>query len=288
MTLAPIQLFPFVPAMPEVPRLSQRLMGQKFPGRIIRDAAIETEMSPIAVLLSEEGMDFERSIVRSSSEQMHFDLTFTRKDTEQLTASGYLNRSSRTLDLKLDYSFQSEDRTQQPPAVRSFQVQIRLSVSEVRSKVFAPFVKKEDILSMVRQFLTNLHSLTNTGRFSPTGSVLSADDLLELAHVDHGRQARNLENLIDLVVLLARLKELLEGDRPDVVLQADRNESKGPAVSLEHQRFQSLEISIREIPDNVDPDSDTNAESNAVSAEELPTDPVPQSEEISPTPAALL
>ncbi len=274
--------------MPEVPLLNSRLTGQKFPGRPNPDAAIEAEMSPIALLLSEEGLDFERSMVRSSSEQMHFDLTFTRKDTEQLSATGYLNRSSRTLDLKLDYSYQTEDRTRQPPVVRSFNLQIRLSVSEVRSKVYAPFVQKEDILAMVRRLLTNLHSLTQTGRVSPAGAVLGEADLLELAHMDHGRTARTLENLIDLVVLMARLKELLEGDRPDVVLIADHSAGKRGTVTSEYQRFQFLEISIREIPGKVDPESEVKAESNAVSAEELPTDPVPQPDEISPTPAALL
>ena len=287
MTLAPIQSFPIVPAMPEMPLVNPRLMGQKFPSRPNRNGAIEAEMSPIAVLLSEEGMDFERSMVRSTSEQMHFDMTFTRKETEQLSAAGYLNRSSRTLDLNLDYSYQTEDRTQQPPVVRSFHVQIRISVAEVRSKVIAPFVKKEDILSMVRRFLTNLQAMANHSRVTLSGTALSEEDLRELAQIDNGRLARSLENLIELVVLMARLTELLEGNRPDVVLQADRSESKGVAVTSEHQRFQSLEISVREIPGKADPDPEKNADSNPVSGEELPTDPVPQPEEINPKQAVL-
>lgn len=251
------------------------------------DAAIEAEVSPIAVLLSEEGLDFNRSTVSSSVEHLSFNLTFSNKQTEKLTAQGRFDRITRDLDLQLQYTFNGVDTNSHPPVKKSFTVQIRISMTEVRSKAFSPFVKKEDILSMVRRVLGELQAVAGRSGATFTGATFKLEDLEALYKVDNGKLARALEELINLIMLMARLKELNDGDKPDVVLRPGRNEVSGAKVTEEYEKISSLQISVQEIPGTPDPEPETNAEAQKATAEELPGGTFLQPEGISPVPAAL-
>jgi len=283
MTLAPIQSFPLVPALPETPLVKPIIPG----GKNRSDAAIEAEVSPIAVLLSEEGLEFNRSTVSSSVEHLSFNLTFSNKQSEKLTAQGRFDRITRELDLQLQYTFHGVDKNSHPPVKKSFTVQLRISMTEVRSKAFSPFVKKEDILSMVRRVLGELQAVAGRGGATFTGATFKSEDLAALYNVDNGKLARALEELIHLIMLMARLKELIDSDNADVVLRPDYNEVSGAEVTEDREKISSLQISVQEIPGTPDPEPETNAEAQTATADELPGGAFLQPEGISPVPAAL-
>lgn len=285
MTLAPIQSFPLVPALPETPLVKPIIPGSKNRS----DAAIEAEVSPIAVLLSEEGLEFNRSTVSSSVEHLSFNLTFSNKQSEKLTAQGRFDRITRDLDLQLQYTFHGVDKNSRPPVRKSFTVQIRISMTEVRNKAFSPFVKKEDILSMVRRVLGELQAVTGRAGATFTGATFKSKDLEALYNVDNGKLARALEELIHLIMLMARLKELNDSDNADVVLRPGYNEVSvsGAEVTEDREKISSLQISVQEIPGTPDPEPETNAEAQTATADELPGGAFLQPEGISPVPAAL-
>ena len=250
-------------------------------------SSIAADVSPIAVLLSEEGLDFDHSSVVTVEETTRFQLNFSHTNFEHLSASGRYNRSSKSLNLQLDYVYRSTDQTQVPPVSRSFEVQVRLSVSEVRSRAFSPFIEKEDILAMVRRFLGDLANVASQEGASLGGVEFNQEDINEIYMLDNGRLARSLENLIHLLMLFARLKEILDGDREGEILAPVRGESDRVQVTEGIENITSLKISVREILGKTDPGPENGAEAALASNKELPGGDFAQPEGPSPVPATL-
>jgi len=236
-TPSPIQIIVSnLPALEPVATRPVRPAGNRG-GKASKSPAIEASVSALAVLLAEEGLEFNRSSVSSTAEHLKFKLYFAHQESEKLMTDGNYSRSSRTPDLNLQYVYRATDNDSHPPARRSFEVQIHLTASEVRSKTFSPFTAKENIMSPVHRLLGDLQALAQGVDVSLGRVELRQEDLAELYTQDRGRLARSLENLIQLIMLMARLKEILEGDQPDLAPEPAREETAGKHASGQQEKL---------------------------------------------------
>jgi hypothetical protein len=214
------------------------------------------------VLLSEEGLDFSASAVEKVATGMDLNLEFSPSSVERLTASGYYLEESETMHLAWHVRYQREEIVNGRAEVRTYEADLRVNVTQVSRKTVSAYVQKEDIMSLVRRLMEGIHEIAADDSKALGGVVLDYSDFREIFAIDNGRLAHDLMALIELTIMLARLRQILEGDMEEVVLAPQREETRGLVVTESNMRVESFQLEIR----------DVTAELSTASAE-LPTVP---------------
>ena len=240
-----------------------------------REGAVSTDLSPWAVLLSEEGLDFSASSVETLSGNMDFNLEFTSGSVERLSVSGYYSEETETLELLWHFIFQKEVTVEGHTELRTFEAELQVSVSQVDRKTVTPYVRQEDILSLVRRLIRDIEETVADENKILGGVVLDYKDFRELFALDNGQLVHDLMALIELTVVLARLRQKLEGDEEVVVLAPEREESRGVTVTETSMSMESFHLEVRGV----------TTPTTAAEAGELPAFMIPGDEE-GPEPAA--
>ncbi len=245
--ITPVQNPQWSPALqgPEVPR---KPSGERMPSPTAsREGAVSADLSPWAILLSEEGLDFSASSVETLSGSMDFNLEFTSSSVERLSVSGYYSKETETLNLSLLFTFQKEMTVEGHTELRTFKADLQISVSQVNRKTVTPYVRKEDIMSLVRRLLRDIEETASGENKVLGGVILDYKDFRELFALDNGKLAHDLMALIELTVILARLRQRLEGDEEVVVLTPERKETRGVSVTETGMRMESFHLEVREV-----------------------------------------
>ncbi len=260
---------------PEVPR---KLSRERVPSPAASpEGAVSADLSPWAVLLSEEGLDFSASSVETLSGSMDFNLEFTSSSVERLSVSGYYSEETESLNLSWHLTFQKEVTVEGRTELRTFEADLQVSVSQVDRKTVTPYVRQEDIMSLVRRLLRDIEETASDENKVLGSVVLDYKDFREIFALDNGKLAHNLMALIELTVILARLRQRLVGDEEVVVLTPERKETRGVSVTETDMRMESFHLEIRDV---------TSTLSAAENTSELPASTT-TGEEVSPEPAAL-
>ena len=172
------------------------------------------DISPLAVYLVESGFDAHVSRVERVLERREFQLKVASSATEKLTASGYYSERTRSLDLAYRYTVQQEVAVDGVVRVRTFEVELNISISQVSRRTASPFMPEDDILSLARGLMKDISRIMTGDGSDLRKLVLSHRDLMDLQGRKHGGLVDRLMQLINLTIMLARLKHLLESDEP--------------------------------------------------------------------------
>ncbi|UCD37319.1 MAG: hypothetical protein JSW54_10860 [Fidelibacterota bacterium] len=211
------------------------------------DLDVATDLSPLAVKLSEEGLDFSSSVVDALSARMDFNLEFTSGSIERLSASGYYSEETQSLSVSWHLIYQKEVTTAGGKELRTFEADLQVSASQVSRMEVSAYVHKEDIMSLVRRLLEDLHEIITDEDKALGGVILEYADFRELFALDHGKLAHDVMALINLTIMLARLKQVLDGDEEVVVLKPKRVETRGLAITKTDMRVESFKLEIRDV-----------------------------------------
>jgi hypothetical protein len=216
-----------------------------------RDAGpdVSADLSPLAVRLSEEGLDFSSSAVEKVTLGMDFNLEFSSSSVERLSASGYYLEESETMHLAWQVRYQREEIVDGRAELRTYEANLRASVTQVSRTTVSSYVQKEDIMSLVRRLMEDIHKIAADDSKALGGVVLDYSDFREIFAIDNGRLAHDLMALIELTIMLARLRQMLEGDSDaeDVILAPQREETKGTVVTQSSMRVESFQLEIRDV-----------------------------------------
>ncbi len=132
-------------------------------------------------------------------------------------------------------------------------------------------------MSLVRRLLRDIEETAADENKILGGVVLDYKDFRELFALDNGKLIHDLMALIELTVILARLRQKLEGNEEVVILAPEREETRGITVTETSMRMESFHLEIRAV---------TSTLSAAENTSELPASTT-TGEEVSPEPAAL-
>jgi hypothetical protein len=240
---------------------------------------ISADISPIALLLSEEGLDFESSSIDRDSAATHFNLEFTSHSMERVTASGYYSEETKSLDITWHVTYQREVEVDGSTQQRTYEAEIRVHLSKVETVDVSTYVQKEDILSLVRRLLQGLNEIIADEDKVLGGVVLNFADIQELFAIDDGRLAHDLMALIELTIMLSRLRHMLEGDEDVVFLAPERGETRGVNVHEVESVVESFQLEIRDVTAEL---STTAVESDSA---EMPSGETGQEVRTAPDPA---
>ena len=208
---------------------------------------ISADISPIALLLSEEGLDFESSSIARDSSTTYFNLEFSSHSMERVSASGYYSEETRSLDITWRVTFQREVEVDGSTQQRTYEAEIRVHLSKAETTDVSAYVQKEDILSLVRRLLQNLNEIIADEDKALGGVVLDFADIQELFAIDDGRLVHDLMALIELTIMLSRLRHMLEGDEEVVFLAPEREETRGVIVHEVESVVESFRLEIRDV-----------------------------------------
>ncbi|MFC1746919.1 hypothetical protein ACFLZR_01125 [Candidatus Neomarinimicrobiota bacterium] len=208
---------------------------------------VHAELSPAARQLAAAGVDVTNSRTVITGEKATFQLSFTARSTERLTAEGNYRAEEGTLSLSYTYRFQQVVVENGQERARSFEVRLNLQVDHISETKAEPTHEQEDILALVRRLLEDISRLVADDEHDLGGVILNREDLLDLMSIDDGRIAKKLEALIQMTVALARLRAQLKGDRELVVLWPQRKEEEGIRVESFTRDLTQFELSIHEV-----------------------------------------
>lgn len=278
MIITPVQNNPWQPLVPlsKLPtRPPARSMKGSAPTNETQD--VSADLSPIALLLSEEGLDFESSSITKDAVNTHFNLEFTSHSTEHLSASGYYSEESKTLDLTWHMTFQREVEINGSTQTRTYEAELRVHLSKASTNKVSSYVQKEDILSMVRRLLQNLNEIIADEDQALGGVLLEFADIHELFAIDDGRLAHDLMALIELTIMLSRLRHMLEGDEELVFLAPERGETRGVTAHEVESVVESFQLEIRDVTAEL---STTAVPSESAATQPLESEESPASPEL--------
>jgi len=240
-----LQRIPVLQGMEASPHL---LSPEKMPPPAAdREDAVFADLSPGAVLLSEEGLDFSASSVETLSRSMDFNLEFTSSSVERLSVSGYYSEETESLSLSWHFTFQKEVAVDGRTELRTFEADLQVNVSQMNRKTVTPYVRQEDIMSLVRRLLRDIEETVADEEKILGGVVLDYMDFRELFALDNGKLVHDLMALIELTVILARLRQKLEGDEELVILAPELEETRGITVTETSMSVDSFHLEVREI-----------------------------------------
>ena len=203
------------------------------------------DLSPWAVLLSEEGLDFSASSVVTQSESMDFTLEFTSSSVERLSVSGYYSEETGSLNLSWRFTFQQEVSVEGGTELRTFEADIQINISQVNRNTVTPYVRKEDIMSLLRRLFRDIEKIAADENKTLGGVILDYKDFREIFALDNGKLAHDLMALIELTVILARLRQILDSKKEVVVLAPEREETRGVTVTETSMSMESFHLEVR-------------------------------------------
>lgn len=223
----PINIIQWNPGLPALVDVGARpSQGRELKSPTPTEPSVSADIAPRALLLSEEGLDFDRSRAFGDKAEVYFDLHFRSTHAETLTANGYYSEETRSLEINWKFAFERQQEVDGVITTRHYKADLSISITKIQSRVVSPFVEKDDIISLVRQLLRDVRGVVGEEDRSGGKYTLTNDELLALLMKDDGRLAKKVEALIQLTVMLARLKQQAAGDQVFVIATP-----KGTAIS---------------------------------------------------------
>ncbi len=237
-----------------------------------RQEDVSTDLSPGAIFLSGEGLNLSTSTAELTELSMSFGLEFTSSSVEHLSVAGYYSEETDSLNLSWHFTFQKEVKVGDHTKLRTFEADLSVSISQVDTRSVTPYVHKEDIMSLVRRLLDDIQELAADDNKILGGVVLDYEDFREIFALDDGKLAHNLMALINLTILLARLRQMLDGSKETVILHPERAKTEGLEVTESSMRLENVQLEIRAVT-AADSTTGESAEVEPVGGALVPTAP---------------
>lgn len=214
----PINIIQWNPGLPALADVGARpSQGRELKSPTPTEPSVSADIAPRALLLSEEGLDFDRSRAFGDKAEVYFDLHFRSTHAETLTANGYYSEETQSLEINWNFAFERLQVSDGVIKTSHYEADLSISISKLQSRAVSPFVEKDDIISLVRQLLSDVREVVGKEDRRGDKYTLTNDDLLALLLKDNGRLAKKVEALIQLTVMLARLKQQAAGDQEFVI-----------------------------------------------------------------------
>ena len=190
--------------------------------------------------LSESGLDLQKSRFVESAEFLSFNLSYEEQSLQQVSLQGYYDSYAERLSA--DFSFISamavKDPTTGEEKQELFRFNFHLEASHSLTRTGSSSVQKEDILQFARRLVTKISKLYADGK-EIDGLALDSEDLKDLAAVDDGKLLKHIMTIIELMKMVARLKQK-EGEH----VWVDLERGKGLVSQEMAQEQEGLEFSL--------------------------------------------
>ena len=226
-------------------------------------------LSPLAASVAAGGLDTTCSYVRQAelNTQLEFSLAFASRHVSQLRAEGIYMTDRQEMRLSLSFTFERQlvvdGRTQRS----TYQVQLDLCASNVRTMSLEAFEEKEDIGQLVRRLVDDIIETACKENTRLSGVIIDHQDLLELASRDRGRILEALITLIQTVIDYTHtFKTMREGRAiQDVILTPQRQKISGIKVHQEAIHLTDFSLTLSQL--------DTAEMQSATQVQRLPSEP---------------
>lgn len=191
-------------------------------------------------VLSESGLDLEKSRFVESAQLLSFNLTYQEESLQQVSLQGYYDSYAERLTA--DFSFISAMVMKDPATGEErqelFRFNLHLEAGHTLTRTGSSSVQKEDILQFARKLVTKIAKLYAEGK-EIDGLALDSEDLKDLAAVDDGNL---LEHIMAIVELMKMVNQLRKREGQHVWVDLERE--KGLVSQEATQEQESLDFSL--------------------------------------------
>lgn len=201
--------------------------SRHFAPSVAEQPGVSTQLSPLAVSLSKVGLT--PGQMKALADPRGQRLADKRATTEggQLAVAASNPASAQSLELESHYRDLQYDASEARPLRRAYVAHLRLGVSQVSRNTASPFLREADIMSMVQLMMKDVRSTIAGDRAEHAGVVLGKAELEDLLAENGGRTVNHFMDMIDLTIMLARLKQLLDDGQSEVPHASGQNGSGG-------------------------------------------------------------
>ncbi len=232
---------------------------------------VTSDLSPLTFYLHQQGLDPATSGTSVSRTTTEFELHYSAKSTERLTARGYYSEEAQTLEVNFTFTFQREVSGEGGIEIKTYEGELTITLVQVERHSLSTHVEQEDIMTFLRRLLSEIAELAADDERMLGGVVLSGEDFLEMVKLDDGRLVTKLMALIQMTVTQAQMKRMLDGGGELVILAPSRKEESALAAYSYLKQIQRFNLTLREVTSETSP---AEPEST-LTASELATDTKP-------------
>ena len=210
-----------------------------------------------SALLSRTGLNVSESSAVRCASGLNFRLAFEAESFSRLSAQGYFSFERKEIHLSLR-GFVEEAVEGGENQMHLVEYQLSCSILRAESISISKFEKKENIMHLVRRLLCDLADVACDDDKKLAGVILDFEDFRELSAVDDGRLLGKVEALIQMIIVSARMMEIMKGskDQEDVVLYPKRIKIGGTVTEKTGLTFTDFHMEIRNAADRTASSSD--------------------------------
>ncbi len=214
---------------------------------------VTSDLSPLTFYLHQQGLDPATSGISVSQTTMEFDLHYSAKSTERLTARGYYSEKTQTLEVNFSFSFQQEVTGETGTEIKTYEGELTLILEQVERQSLSTHVEREDIMTFLRRLLSEIAELVGDDEQSLGSVVLRSEDFMEMVNLGDGRLVTKLMALIQMAVTQAQMKRLLDGGGELAVLAPIRKEESVAVIYNYLEQIRQFSLTMHEVTSQTSP-----------------------------------
>ncbi|MFA8342103.1 MAG: hypothetical protein ACEPO8_03940 [Rhodothermaceae bacterium] len=155
----------------------------------------------------EEGINIRKSSAEVKNGEISFNIFFNSRSKENMTLNGSYSFNSNKLNAQIGFSFQKEVDENGILRNKQFEFTYNLEAENIFEKKKSVKEEKEDILSFVRRISHKVYELAEDDSLKLRSVFFDEEDLKDIIYFQDDKGRQILMELVNLVILTARLKE---------------------------------------------------------------------------------
>ena len=241
------------PSFLGVSGLSNSNAKEQILDKSIPDSFDKVDISPLSQFLLGQKMDVVSSTSSVSDSTIDFHLTFESKSMERLTADGYFSEKTKKLEMSFTYQFQQEVVKDGVKELHTFEVDFSLKIENMEKMSITPFEEKEDIMDFARKLIRKIIEIIGDEDKLLAGIILDKEDLEELSKIKDGELLKMIYQLIQMAILLAKMRQIMEGneDQEVVFLHPIREKTSGVDINIDYSNMTEFHLEVRDITQEI-------------------------------------
>lgn len=194
------------------------------------NSILQTDISDLAKIFYESGIDPKTSWVSKSFQRLNFSFNFLNEKTEKLTADGFYSEEKKALNISFQYSFESIEERDGKMFRRKYQIDFGMNLSDVKKESLTGSIKKEDLLEYIKRVVERIFEVADDEEISIGKLLFEKEDIAEIEGMEDKKTREAIINLLSTAIAVAKLKEFYN----------DRKDSKTVDFGVEREKY--LEI----------------------------------------------
>lgn len=174
---------------------------------------IKAELLSDLKIISEDSknlkdVDPQRSSVEFANDQINFNLVYYAVHQSAFTASGFIKKEDKILEISFNYEFEKETFEGGVNSCPNYFFALHIKAEYDDSPSRIERIEKEEILQYIRKTVDRIFERFNNGEKTLSAVTLNQDDVEALAVLDSGEISRMVQTLIGAVISFAKFKEM--------------------------------------------------------------------------------